>query len=134
MLGKSYLAFRSLYATIYIQCACISSPKLAYSSRMDTSSSLPRPQACLLPNQSLGGGANESVIAQIEAIFEGIVDGFLGSEHTHSIPIRVKTRTNGSRTSTTMDGNISYNIRLVKYPGRTAQEAWRFGTLFISYL
>ena len=71
----------------------------------------------------VGRAANQLVVSKIEEYIRLIADG-LQRKVEISIPLRVRKQTAGSAPAGKEEGMLE---TLVKFPGRNAQEAWRFG-------
>ncbi len=82
-------------------------------------------QPSLLPSPQRQD-ANSQVITKIEKVFESITDGLLHNNDELSISVKIKQ---SYAASGSLDGNSvepTTETRKVNFPGRTANEAWRF--------
>ncbi|KAK4501379.1 hypothetical protein PRZ48_007188 [Zasmidium cellare] len=68
-----------------------------------------------------GSSQGPSVTAKIEACFEQIVDDLLNEKDEVSITLKTRKRTGSAR-----DGQSTTPERRICFPGKTAEEAWRF--------
>ena len=73
--------------------------------------------------------SNELVISKIEDQFVAIANGL---QQQAEVSVLLKAKRKGAATSRKHDTHSRADETLVKYPGRTAQEAWRFG-LFLTW-
>lgn len=87
-----------------------------------------------MDNASLHSGSHNSqaglVIATIEEIFESFVDCLLAEADNGQMVIELESRSRG-RTVSTHGHRGSAGRTLIKFPGRTAREAWKFSELVI---
>ena len=108
---------------------CLPQPQ---SSRTEQNEQLSTPPTTLTPPQSPHrySDADHTVIAKIEKVFESIVDGLL--HNSDELFISIKTRKSCVKPSSLGDNGIETvaEFRKVRFPGRTAHEAWRFSTGF----
>lgn len=86
-------------------------------------------------NRSGVGGDQGEVLRQIEAIFEAVTDALLAEASDLCITLnarRTRTLTTEEDGNSLNDGRVRGRNTTVRFPGKSAEEAWRFSTSCIS--
>lgn len=90
-----------------------------WGSQVDNSQTIPR-NVVTLPLRQDHNTHTGTMISQIEAIFESMVDSIDADANHISIPYRSRTRSRGS---------VALDTGALRFPGRTPQEAKKFSML-----
>ncbi|KAF1346064.1 hypothetical protein BDV97DRAFT_359668 [Delphinella strobiligena] len=89
---------------------------------VDTTATIPVDTA----SSPIPSNPRDSAVAQIESVFEAIADDLLAERSELAITLTAHRQLNPSDGIENSEGTDRTRFTTVKFPGKTAEEAWRF--------